>query len=94
MRRQRPDYQSSALRLRPRRIRQAERAALGYAAGVVQSYNDQLPQRFVDEHKAIIAAVATRDGDEADRLARAHGEQAVDQVQMLLAGGKRLDLAL
>ena len=59
-----------------------------------QSYDDQLPQRFVDEHEAIIAAVAARDADKADRLARAHGEQVVDQVQTLLAGGTRLDLAL
>lgn len=59
-----------------------------------QSYDDQLPQRFVDEHEAMIAAVAARNGDEADRLARAHGEQVVDQVRTLLAGGTRLDLAL
>ena len=59
-----------------------------------QSYDDQLPQRFVDEHEAIIAAVAGRDEDEADRLARTHGEQVVEQVRMLLAGGTRLDLAL
>lgn len=59
-----------------------------------RSYDDRLPQRFVDEHEALIAAVAARDGDEADRLARAHGEQIVAQVQRLLAGGTRLDLAL
>ena len=59
-----------------------------------QSYDDQLPQCFVDEHEAIIAAVAARDGDEADRLARAHGEQVVGQVQTLLASGTRLDLSL
>ena len=59
-----------------------------------QSYDDQLPQRFVDEHEAMAAAVSARDGDEADRLARAHGEQVVEQVQTLLAGAKRLDLTL
>ena len=38
-----------------------------------RSYDDRLPQRFVDEHEVIIAAVAARDADRADRLARAHG---------------------
>src|ERR1700712_535628 len=42
-----------------------------------QSYDDQLPQRFVDEHEAIIAAIAARDGSQADRLAKTHGEQVV-----------------
>lgn len=59
-----------------------------------RSYDDRLPRRFVDEHEDIIAAIAARDADRADRLARAHGEQVVGQVQALLAGGARLDLAL
>lgn len=59
-----------------------------------RSYDDRLPQRFVDEHEAIIAAVAARDGEQADRLAKAHGEQVVEQVRKLLTGGKRLDFAL
>jgi DNA-binding GntR family transcriptional regulator len=59
-----------------------------------QSYDDQLPQRFVDEHEAIIAAVASRDADGADQLARAHGEQIVEQIRRLLTGGERLDIAL
>ena len=59
-----------------------------------QSYDDQLPQRFVGEHEDIIAAVAARDADAADRLARMHGEQIVDQIRRLLAGGQRLDIGL
>lgn len=58
-----------------------------------RSYEDRLPRRFVDEHEAIIAAVAARDADRADRLARAHGEQVVEQVRTLLAGGARLEIA-
>lgn len=59
-----------------------------------QSYDDQLPQRFVDEHEAMIAAMAARDAEEAERLARLHGEQIVEQIRTLLCGAERLDIAL
>ena len=59
-----------------------------------RSYDDQLPQRFVDEHEDIIAAVTSRDADEADRLARAHGEQIVDQVRRFMGGEERLNMPL
>lgn len=59
-----------------------------------QSFDDRLPQRFVDEHEAIIAAVAARDAEAADRLARAHAEQIVEQIRRLLAGGERFDIVL
>src|SRR5690606_18384491 len=48
-----------------------------------QSYEEQFPQRFVDEHAAILAAIAARDVEEADRLGKAHAEQIVAQVQKL-----------
>lgn len=59
-----------------------------------QSYDDQLPQRFVDEHEDMIAVIAQRDLDGADRLARVHAEQIVAQIQKLFAGKDRLDLAI
>lgn len=59
-----------------------------------QSYNDRLPRRFVEEHDEIIAAVAARDTDLAERLAREHAEQIVSQVQKLLVRGDRLDIQL
>ena len=42
-----------------------------------QSYDDRLPQRFVEEHDDIIAVIANRDVEAADRLARLHAEQIV-----------------
>ncbi|WP_046117370.1 GntR family transcriptional regulator [Ensifer aridi] len=59
-----------------------------------QSYDDRLPQRFVDEHEDMIAAIAARDAEEADRLARVHAEQIVHQIQMLFSRDRRLDIAL
>ncbi|MGV1794783.1 FCD domain-containing protein [Rhizobium lusitanum] len=59
-----------------------------------QSYNDRLPRRFVEEHDEIIAAVAARDTELAERLAREHAEQIVSQVQKLLVRGDRLDIQL
>jgi len=59
-----------------------------------QSYEDRLPQRFVDEHEDIIAVIAARDSEAADRLATIHAEQIVQQIQKLFARGGKLDIAL
>ena len=59
-----------------------------------QSYDEQFPQRFVDEHAAMIAAIAARDVEAADRLGKAHAEQIVEQVQKLFARNSKLDIAL
>lgn len=59
-----------------------------------QSYEEHFPQRFVDEHAAILAAIAARDVEEADRLGKAHAEQIVAQVQKLFSRNERLDIAL
>ncbi len=59
-----------------------------------QSYDDRLPRRFVDEHDEMIAAIAARDTELAERLAREHAEQIVSQIQKLLVRGDRLDVGL
>lgn len=59
-----------------------------------QSYGDQLPQQFVDEHEDMIAAIAARDVDAADRLAKEHAEQIVRQIQTLFSRNERLDVVL
>ncbi len=59
-----------------------------------QSYDDRLPQRFVEEHEEIIAAIEARDIAAADRLGKAHGEQIVEQIGRLLTRNDRLDLEL
>lgn len=57
-----------------------------------QSYNDRLPQRFVQEHEDIITAIEQRQPDRAEHLAREHAEQIVAQVQKLLVHGERLQV--
>ncbi len=59
-----------------------------------QSYEEQFPQRFVDEHAQMIAAIEARDIEGADRLGKAHAEQIVLQVQRLFSRNERLDIAL
>jgi len=59
------------------------------------SYDDHLPRRMVDEHDEIIAAVADRDPERADRIAGNHASQVVRQIQNFLADGgiaRNLDL--
>lgn len=59
-----------------------------------QSYDDRLPQRFVDEHEDMINAIVARDVDLAERLAKIHAEQIVEQIRKLLVRDRRLDIAL
>ena len=59
-----------------------------------QSFDDRLPQEFVEEHEAIIAAVAARDVERCDQIARAHANQIVLQIQQLFARDQRQDVPL
>lgn len=59
-----------------------------------QSYDDRLPQRFVDEHDEMIAVIAERDVEAADAIAKSHAEQVVEQIKTLLAGADRLHISL
>lgn len=59
-----------------------------------QSYEEQFPQRFVEEHAEIIATIEARDIEAADRVGKAHAEQIVLQVQKLFNRNDRLDITL
>ncbi|MCU0909545.1 MAG: GntR family transcriptional regulator [Rhodobacteraceae bacterium] len=59
-----------------------------------QSFDDRPPPLVIDEHEAIIAAIAARDVDAADRLAKAHADQIVGQIQKLLSRDDREVIAL
>lgn len=59
-----------------------------------QSYDNRLPPEFVEEHEAIIAAIANGDVDAADRLAKQHAEQIVQQIRSLFLRDARHDIAL
>lgn len=58
------------------------------------SFDDRLPQEYVTEHKDMIAAIAARDVAAADRLAAAHADQIVRQIQKLIAEDRRDPIAL
>lgn len=58
------------------------------------TFEDHLPREFVDEHEAIVAAIARRDEAEADRLAGAHAMGVVRQIQDSLANGIAGDVEL
>lgn len=59
-----------------------------------QSYDDRLPQQFVDEHEKIIEAIVARDLEAADRLAKAHADQIVRKIQQLFARDQRQEIDL
>jgi DNA-binding GntR family transcriptional regulator len=54
-----------------------------------QSFDDRLPQEYVDEHEAMINAIAARDIELCDRIAGAHADQIVRQIQKLLSRDER-----
>lgn len=58
------------------------------------SFEDRLPHRYVVEHEDIIAAIETRDIDLADRLAAAHADQIVKQIQQMIASDRRVSVPL
>lgn len=59
-----------------------------------QSFDDQLPREYVDEHEAMIIAIEDRDIELCDRLAREHADQIVRQIQAFLARDQRQTVPL
>lgn len=58
------------------------------------SFDDRLPEEYVAEHEALIAAVAAGDVARADLLATRHADQIVAQIQSLVARDRRQDVPL
>ena len=58
------------------------------------SFNDALPDVYVDEHEAMIAAIAARDIERADALAAAHADQIVRQIRSYIAADGRRNTTL
>lgn len=48
------------------------------------TYEDHLPQQFVDEHEELIAAIEARDPERAEEIGRRHALQVVGQIQSFL----------
>ncbi len=58
------------------------------------SFDDRLPKRYVIEHDDMIAAIAARDVAAADRIASAHADQIVRQIQSMIAADRRQQIDL
>jgi DNA-binding GntR family transcriptional regulator len=58
------------------------------------SFQPAAPHPYILEHEAILAAIAARDIDLADRLARDHAEKIVRQIKSMIAPDNRPDIPL
>lgn len=58
------------------------------------SFDDRLPQRYVDEHEEMVAAIAARDTVACDRVATEHADQIVRQIQAMISRDRRQNLDL
>lgn len=59
-----------------------------------KSFNDHLPRKYADEHHEIVEAIEAQDADLCDRLAAAHAEQIVAQIQRYIDHNRTRDLSL
>lgn len=55
------------------------------------SFNDVLPRAYLDEHEEMVAAIANRDLEAADRIAKQHADQIVSQIQAYIANDRRVN---
>ncbi len=58
------------------------------------AFEARLPHPYIQEHEAIIAAVAARDVALCDRLAKAHADKIVQQIQAMMTRDLRQDIEI
>jgi DNA-binding GntR family transcriptional regulator len=58
------------------------------------SFDNRLPDPIVQEHEAMIAAIAARDIDACDTLAKAHADQIIGHIQAMLTRDRRQPIGL
>jgi DNA-binding GntR family transcriptional regulator len=58
------------------------------------TFEPRLPHPYIQEHEAIIAAVAARDVDTCDRLAKDHADKIVRQIQDMMARDLRQNIEI
>lgn len=58
------------------------------------TFEPRLPHPYIEEHEAIVAAIAARDVATCDRLAKDHADKIVGQIQEMMARDLRQDPAL
>ncbi|MFG6518561.1 GntR family transcriptional regulator [Sulfitobacter sp. 1A13496] len=81
-----PYYESLCLRL----LDEGRRLLRMY----YQSFDDQLPSEYVQEHEDLITAIEARDIALADSLAATHADQIVRQIQALISRDRRQHIDL
>ena len=81
-----PYYESLCLRL----LDEGRRLLRMY----YQSFDDQLPSEYVQEHEDLIAAIEARDIGRADSLAETHADQIIRQIQGLISRDRRQHIEL
>ena len=59
-----------------------------------RSFEPRLPHPYIEEHEAIISALADRNVDLCDRLAKAHADQIVRQIQDMIGRDLRQHVEL
>ena len=55
------------------------------------SFNDELPQKFLQEHEDMVNAIERQDVEAADQIAAAHAGQIVRQIQAYITEDRRLN---
>lgn len=55
------------------------------------SFNDDLPELYLDEHEEMVAAIEAQDVTWADRIARQHADQIVRQIQAYISADRRIN---
>lgn len=58
------------------------------------SFDDDLPRAYLDEHEEMVAAIEARDIARSDRVAKAHADQIVRQIQAYIAQDRRVNAEL
>jgi DNA-binding GntR family transcriptional regulator len=58
------------------------------------SFQPASPHPYILEHEAILAAIAARDVDLCDRLARDHAEKIVHQIKSMIAPDPRYEISI
>lgn len=58
------------------------------------TFENRLPHPYIIEHEAIIDAIAAREIEICDRLAKIHADQIVQQIQQMIARDRRQNIAL
>jgi DNA-binding GntR family transcriptional regulator len=58
------------------------------------TFEPRLPHPYIQEHEAIIAAIAARDVERCDRLAKDHADKIVQQIQGMMARDLRQDITI